>query len=72
MPKDFAAFDSSCGRRQPAALQTSFQQLVSRRHVIPDGDRRHHAESRYIVHQIETLEIFNEDIVAELVLRHDV
>src|SRR5437868_6241933 len=59
------------GRRLPAYLQPRVQELLGRRTVIPDGDRRHRSVSRDIVHQIQRSGERYEYVVRVLVLRYD-
>ncbi len=59
------------GRRLPAHLQTRVQELLGRRTVIPDGDRRHGSVSRDIVRQIQRSGERYEYVVRVLILRYD-
>src|SRR3954454_6832086 len=72
MSEDFATFDCGCRCWHPATLQSALQQFVGRWLVIPDGDRRHHAESRNIVNERKPVKVFDEDVVTEFVLSHDI
>ena len=69
MSQDHLSILHRRGRRRPAACEPRFQQFIGRRPMIPDGDRRHHAESRGVVNEPEPAGIGNEDVVAEFVLR---
>ena len=51
MPQNHVTVHRRRGRRRPAALQPGGEQFVVRRSMIPDGDRRHHPESRRVVNQ---------------------
>jgi len=60
----------TAGRRSPAPLQPSIQQLSIGRLVIPDGDRRHRPESGSVVDQVP-IPVRDEDVVRVLVLSED-
>ncbi len=51
--EDPLAFPEARRSRLPASLQTGFQQLLSCRSMIPDGDRRHGSVSRDVVGEVE-------------------
>jgi hypothetical protein len=70
MSENQLSVDSCCGRWGPTAFEPCLQQLICRRPMIPDGDRRHHSESGRVVYQPKPAHVWHEDIVAELVLRH--
>ncbi len=72
MPKHNLALNSRRGGRRPAARQSSLQELIGRRSVVPDGDRRHDPESGRIINQPQPTPIRDQDIVAVLILRHHV
>lgn len=64
-----SAFQSARGRL-PAPREPGIEELSICGLVIPDGDRRHCAESRCVVDETSTLER-NQDIVRVLVLREN-
>ena len=70
MSEDHFSIDSWGGGRGPTAFEPCLQQLICRRAMIPDGDRRHHSESGRVVYQPKPARVWHEDVVAELVLRH--
>jgi hypothetical protein len=55
----------------PAVGKPGVEQLARRRLVVPDGDRRHRAQSGDVVGKIKGSIEWDENIVGVLVLRHD-
>ena len=70
MSENQLSIDSCRGRGGPTAFEPCLQQLICRRPMIPDGDRRHHSESGRLVYQPKPALVWHEDIVAELILRY--
>ena len=51
MAENNVSMDGRSGRGRPTALEPYCKQLIGRRPMIPDGDRRHHAKSGRVIDQ---------------------
>src|SRR5262245_9965549 len=69
--EDAFAFLQFRSRRLPAVRNAAFEQFVRARAMIPDGDRRHDAESGEAEDK-PAIVIGNKQLVTELILRDEV